>query len=248
MVHSTEISPDGHGALQHSSEKAHASNSSFLKCRGALCTPRCSLMQGTVLREVLKQQEEHPWRDEGCSRDTLVEMVRVPLSTSTPPTEHKTALTRLLLHCTSQTRSAWGQYWWLARAWAIQTGLGAEELGEDGKKPDQEVTREMHRLVGKAECWKGCTLYCSNTSFPCVQAKVTRCMIYLAQGKQLFRGSAGVFRQSCSVPEESHLQMLTALFYPLPASRSPAAILPSGCAADASGSHSALTSAFTSIS
>lgn len=46
-------------------------------------------------------------------------------------------------------------------------------------------------------------------------------MIYLAPGKQLFRGSAGVFRQSCSAPEESHLQMLTASFYPLPASRSP---------------------------
>lgn len=106
----------------------------------------------------------------------------------------------------------------------------------------------MHRLVGKAECWKGSALYCSNTSFPCTQAKVTRCMIYLAQGKQLFRGSAGVFRQSCSVPEESHLQMLTASFYPLPASGSPAVISPSGCAADASGSHSALTSAFTSIS
>lgn len=39
-------------------------------------------------------------------------------------------------------------------------------------------------------------------------------MIYLAQGKQLFRGSAGVFRQSCSVPEESHLQMLTVHFTP----------------------------------
>lgn len=37
-------------------------------------------------------------------------------------------------------------------------------------------------------------------------------------------------------------------FYPLPASGSPAAISPSGCAADASGSHSALVSAFTSIS
>lgn len=111
-----------------------------------------------------------------------------------------------------------------AGGWAMQTGLGAEGLGEDGEKPAQELPREMHRLVGEAECWKGPALYCSNTSFPCVQAKVTRRMIYLAQGKQLFRGSAGVFRQSCSVPEESHLQMLTASFYPLPASLSPAVI------------------------
>lgn len=67
-----------------------ASNNSFLKCSSALCTPRCSLVQGTVLREVLKQQEEHPWRDEGCSRDTLVERIQVPLSTSTPPNKAKT--------------------------------------------------------------------------------------------------------------------------------------------------------------
>lgn len=105
-----------------------------------------------------------------------------------------------------------------------QTGSGADELGEDGR--DQEPTRERHRLGGETKCWKGPALFCSNTSFPCVQDKVTRRMIYLAQRKQLFGGSVGVFRQSCSVPEESHLQMFTASFYPLPSSRFPTVTSP----------------------
>lgn len=28
----------------------------------------------------------------------------------------------------------------------MQTGLGAEELGEDGETPEEELTQEMHRL------------------------------------------------------------------------------------------------------
>lgn len=91
---------------------------------------RCPLhpqVQGTVLREVLKQQEEHPCRDEGCSRDTLVERVQVPLSISTQPSEHKPALGSLtrLLHCKSQTKGAWGHCWWLGCTdWFGSRGTG----------------------------------------------------------------------------------------------------------------------------
>lgn len=102
--------------------------------------------------------------------------------------------------------------------------------GRMGGKPDQELTRERCRLVGKTKCWTGSALSCSNPSFPCVRDKVTRCIIYSAQRKQLFRGSAGVFRQPCSVPEESHLRTLPTSFHPLPASGFPTVISPSGCA------------------
>lgn len=166
-------------------------------------------------------------RGEGCSRDTRVEMVQVPLSTSTPPWAQ--TCPRFSYQAPSPLQIS-DQGSLLVAGWSLgcPDWSGSRGTGGGWEESRAGAGAGMHRLVGKAERWKGSVLYCSNTSFPCTQAKVTRCMIYLAQGKQLFRGSAGVFRQSCSVPEESHLQMLTASFYPLPASRSPAALSPSG--------------------
>ena len=208
------------------------SNNSYLKCSGALCTPKCSLPQGTIISEVLRSKESILGGMMAVA-GTPVEMVQVPLSISIPPHQARTCSQvsyqappwQIGQECLGSPLIAGQSQGWTRLVWKQRN------WGRMGEKRDQELTRERHRLVGKTKCWKGAALFCSNTSFLCAQDKVTRCMIYLARRKQLFGESVGVFRQSCSVPEESHLQTLTASFYPLPSPRFPTVISPSGCAA-----------------
>lgn len=166
-----------------------------------------------------KEQEEHPWRDEGCSRHTsgdgpspLEHLHTIPLSmnllsgflSSSPTANRRPGVPGV-------TADGWPE------PGLDQTGLGAEELGADGRETRSGTDMREAQADGKNKVLEGPRAFFSQTHlFPCVQDKVTRYMIYLALRKQLFGGSVGVFRQSCSVSEESHLQMLTASFYPLP--------------------------------
>lgn len=196
-----------------------------------------------------KEQEEHPWRDEGCSRHSsgdgpslLGHLHIIPLSMN--------LLSGFLLSSSTANRRP-GVPGVTADGWPEpgleQTGLGAEELGEDGRETRSGTDMREAQADGKNKVLEGPRAFFSQTHlFPCVQDKVTRYMIYLAQRKQLFGGSVGVFRQSCSVSEESHLQTLTASFYPslsFPYSYLPIRL----CCTDSLGSHLVFTSGFTSV-
>lgn len=183
MVHATEISPDIHIPLR----RPTTSNNSSPKCSGALCTTKCSLLQGTILSQVLKSKKS-TLRETRAAEGTPVEMIQelhsTPLSTNLLSgflSGSSTANLRPLL-VVGQIQGC-ATVVWEQRTW-----------GRVGEKPDQELTPERCRLVGKTKCWQGFVLFCLSIFFLCVQGKVTRCMIYLAQRKQLFGGSAGVFR------------------------------------------------------
>lgn len=70
-----------------------------------------------------------------------------------------------------------------------QTGLGTEELREDGREVRSGTDIRKAQGGGKNKALEGLCAFRSSTSFLCVWDKVTRSTMDLAQRKQLFGGS-----------------------------------------------------------